>query len=420
MENSETTVLLTEGFFKKCEKSLLPYLQYRNINKDIRTWVLDIFQGNTGFFWGIQIFIPIIGRIYQVPVQKQIVRNDDWIASFDIFDCHGTIVSQNELPSQINVTITAIQGLQCYAEIASSNSGLSHESEKVERIFYSSHGTTILLDNFFDTGMLLAQDAWANEKMPIHYLLHMPTDNFLHSDSFPVVPRILSKDAWSFCMLCDNCNGNGKITCEKCDGNGYIKCKKCQGTGYIECKNCNGTGGRWTCSKCGGSGQLSCDHCYGTGKITCKKCGGSGDHYSARGNRYDCSACNGTGRWECRACRGHGSIECFVCKGKGSGHCHVCDGQGQLQCNSCNGSGSVTCSRCEGTGNIDCWVCQGTGRIFVHPDFRNKQFLRKHNEEETVIPATKVFLFDSQSQKVILLNGFWAALKKGVFHRICG
>lgn len=439
IKNSETNVLLTDGFFKRCEKSLIPYLQYRNIKKDARQWMQEVLQGSSGFFWGVRISVPVEGNIYSVSVQKQIARDDGWVASFTLFDCHGSITSPQAQPSQINVLITGIQGNQCFADLHSSGCPVSHESVEEERIFYSSQGTTVLLDDFFDTGMLQVQDVWPNEKLPINYLLRMPTDNFLRYDSFPVIPRILAEDACSFCMSCENCDGDGEVTCDKCEGSGQVECRKCSGDGHVECRKCNGTGGHWTCSKCGGSGTLTCDHCGGSGSIECKrcggsgevdckKCGGSGDHYSAAGNRYDCSACDGTGKWECRscngsgewdckACGGNGHIQCFVCKGRGSGHCNVCDGDGQLQCNVCGGSGSVECSACEGNGNIECWVCQGDGRLFVRPDFRNKKFVRKYKEEETDIPVSDVFLYDSQSDEELPLEGFWEQLKEETMQR---
>ena len=412
-----TSVLLTKLFFDRCEKILLPYLKYRNIKKDVKQWILEVFQGNSGFFWCVRITVPVAGNVYSVSAQKQIASDDGWISSFALFDCHGSIVTKKEMSSKFNVLVTEVQGNHCFAELCESDSTTSHDYVEEERIFYSSQGTTVLLDDFFDTGMIQALDVWPNEKLPIDFLLRMPTDNFLRSDWFPVVPRILVDGTCSFCMPCNNCEGEGKVTCDTCEGTGEVQCKKCTGTGHVECRKCNGTGGHWTCSKCGGLGRLDCDRCWGRGKITCKKCGGSGDHYSAKGNRYDCSACGGSGYWECRTCRGAGEIQCFVCKGRGSGHCNVCDGDGLLQCNLCEGHGSVDCPSCKGEGNIKCWVCQGDGRLSVRPDFRNKKFVRKYKDEETDIPISDVFLYDSQNEETIPLEGSWGALKEETMRR---
>lgn len=388
-KNNQNIVLLTEVFFKKCERNLLPYLQYRNINVDVRQWVQEILQDNTGFFWGARITTPVEGNVYNVPVQRQIAGEDGWISTFSVFDCRGTLITPYEIPSQIKIKVLSVQGPQCRAELCESDCAVSQKHSTAECVLYTSRGTTVLLNDFFDTGMLLAQDVWPNEKLPFDYLLRMPSDNFLRRDSFPIIPKVISKDECSFCTTCHNCEGEGEVACDKCDG-----------TGQVECRRCEGTGGHWTCEKCGGSGRLECDRCDGRGEIDCKKCGGSGDHYSAKGYRYDCSACNGTGKWECRRCGGDGEIECYVCKGRGSGHCGAC-----------GGSGSLECSACEGEGNVQCWVCQGDGRLFVHADFQNKKFSRRNKDEDEVdIPTKNVFIYDPQTDESIKLTGCWKSL----------
>ena len=390
----ETSILLFKDFFKRCEKNLSPYLKFRNIKKDVTQWILDVFQANSGFFWYVPITVPIVDNIYHVSIQKQKKGDDGWHSFFNLFDCRGKLDTKNEVPSQIDIKILSVQGLWCRAELCEGNSGNpSHAQIEQVGIFYTSQGTTVLLDDFWGTGMLQAVDAWPNEQLPINYLLRMPTDNFLWKESFPIIPRIVSDEHCDFCMICDNCEGDGTVTCDKCDG-----------SREIDCPRCGGTGGHWTCDKCNGRGKLDCDRCGRSGKVECKKCGGSGDHYSARGNRYDCSACNGSGTWKCRACDGDGEIECFVCKGRGSGHCNVCEG-----------SGSVECRACEGKGDIKCWVCKGDGRLIVQ--LKNNQFVRKYKGEETEIPVSDVFLYDSQSEEEFQLEGFWEQLKEETLRR---
>ena len=392
----ETSILLFKNFFERCEKNLSPYLKFRNIKKDVTQWMLDVFQADSGFFWCVPIITPVVGNVYSVSIQKQKESADGWCSYFNIFDSRGVLITENEIPSQVNIKVLSAQGLRCSAELyEEKNVTLSHEQVEEVGILYSAQGTTILLDDFFGTGMLQAKKAWPSEQLPINYLLRMPTDNFLWKESFPIIPRIVSDEHCYFCMTCENCEGDGTVTCVKCDGNGEIECPRCEGTG-----------GHWTCDECNGRGRLDCDRCGGSGEVECKKCGGSGDYYSAKGNRYDCRACNGSGSWKCRACNGDGEIECFVCKGRGSGHCNVCDG-----------SGSVECRACGGEGNIECWVCKGDGRLFVRPDFKNNQFVRKYKDEETAIPIPDVFLYDSENDEEIQLRGFWGTLKDETLRR---
>lgn len=49
-------------------------------------------------------------------------------------------------------------------------------------------------------------------------------------------------------VLCQDCDGTGKVTCGVCDGTGESPynpghdCTSCKGTGEVECSNCDGTG----------------------------------------------------------------------------------------------------------------------------------------------------------------------------------
>ena len=83
----ESSKLLFKLFFDRCEKNLLPYLKYRNIKKDIRQWITEMFMGDTGFFWGVQVFQPVVGNIYKVSTEKIRANADGLFYSFNIFDC---------------------------------------------------------------------------------------------------------------------------------------------------------------------------------------------------------------------------------------------------------------------------------------------------------------------------------------------
>ena len=284
----ETSILLFKNFFERCEKNLSPYLKFRNIKKDVTQWILDVFQAESGFFWCVPIITPVAGNVYSVSIQKQKESADGWCSYYNIFDSRGVLVTENEIPSQVNIKVLSVQGLRCSAELyVEKNVTLSHEQVEEVGIFYSAQGTTILLDDFFGTGMLQAKEAWPSEQLPINYLLRMPTDNFLWKESFPIIPRIVSDEHCYFGMTCENCEGSGSV--------------------------------------------------------------------------------------ECRACGGEG--------------------------------------------NIECWVCKGDGRLFVRPDFKNNQFVRKYKDEETEIPVSDVFLYDSQSEEEVKLEGFWEQLKDETLKR---
>ena len=416
--NQVTSVLLFKLFFDRCEKKLLPYLKYRNIKKDVRQWVTEMFMGDTGFFWGVQVFQPVVGNIYKVSTEKIKINADGLFYSFNVFDCRGTLEVNREIPSQINIKVTSVKGGQCFAELLEGNCTTSSEKYENTLVFYTAYGTTILLDCFFDTGMLQALDVWPNEKLPINYLLRMPSDDFLRKDFFPVVPRIVADDKCSFCMMCENCDGDGDVTCDKCDGSGEVDCPRCEGTGgHWTCDKCNGRG-KLDCDRCDSSGEVECKICGGSGEVECKKCGGSGDHYSARGNRYDCSACNGSGTWACNACSGSGTRTCRACDGDGEITCFVCKGRGSGHCNVCEGSGSVECRACEGEGKVECWVCKGNGRLLVCPDFKNNQFVRKYKDKETAMSVSNVFLYDPETEETCPVDGDGDILKEEVFRRI--
>ena len=415
--NQVTSILLFKLFFDRCEKNLLPYLKYRNIKKDVRQWVTEMFIGDTGFFWGVQVLQPVVGNIYKVSTEKIKENADGLFYSFNIFDCRGTLKVNREIPSQINIKVTSVKGGQCSAELLEGNCTATSEKYENTLVFYTSHGTTILLDCFFDTGMLQALDVWPNEELPINYLLRMPSDDFLRKDFFPVLPRIVADDKCSFCMTCENCDGDGDVTCDKCDGSGEVDCPRCEGTGgHWTCDKCNGRG-KLDCDRCDGSGEVECKKCGGSGEVECKKCGGSGDHYSARGNRYDCSACNGSGTWACNACGGSGARTCRACDGDGEITCFVCKGRGSGHCNVCEGSGSVECRACEGEGKVECWVCKGNGRLLVRPDFKNNQFVRKYKDKETAMPVSDVFLYDPETEEMCPIDGEGTILKEEVARR---
>ena len=358
--NQVTSVLLFKLFFDRCEKKLLPYLKYRNIKKDVRQWVTEMFMGDTGFFWGVQVFQPVVGNIYKVSTEKIKINADGLFYSFNVFDCRGTLEVNREIPSQINIKVTSVKGGQCFAELLEGNCTTSSEKYENTLVFYTAYGTTILLDCFFDTGMLQALDVWPNEKLPINYLLRMPSDDFLRKDFFPVVPRIVADDKCSFCMTCKNCDGDGDVICEKCDGSGEVECRRCEGTGTITLP-----------SK----------------EVTCRKCDGSG------------SFGNGD-RWKCD---GSGTIEIP---------------ERDIDCTNCEGTGTKECNQCDGDGNIDCWVCQGTGRLFIRTDFRSKKFIRKYKDEETEIPISDVFLYDPETEETCPVDGDGDILKEEVFRRI--
>ena len=415
--NQVTSILLFKLFFDCCEKNLLPYLKYRNIKKDVRQWITEMFMGDTGFFWGVQVFQPVVGNIYKVSTEKIKENADGLFYSFNIFDCRGTLKVNREISSQINIKVIAVKGGLCSAELFEENCTPSSEKYENTLVFYTSHGTTILLDCFFDTGMLQALEVWPNEELPINYLLRMPSDDFLRKDFFPVVPRIVADDKCSFCMTCENCDGDGDVTCDKCDGSGEVDCQRCEGTGgHWTCDKCNGRG-KLDCDRCDGSGEVECKKCGGSGEVECKKCGGSGDHYSARGNRYDCSACNGSGTWACNACSGSGTWTCRACDGDGEITCFVCKGRGSGHCNVFEGSGSVKCRACEGEGKVECWVCKGNGRLFVRPDFKNNQFVRKYKDKETAMPVSDVFLYDPETEESCPIDGDGNVLKEEVVRR---
>lgn len=66
------------------------------------------------------------------------------------------------------------------------------------------------------------------------------------------------------------------------------------------CTDCEGRG-YFTCTRCGGSGGGSCSSCDGKGKkvVTWYS---NGDWGEVSYSSYDCSSCNGRGRYDCSSC----------------------------------------------------------------------------------------------------------------------
>lgn len=269
-----TPVLLTFRFFNRCQKALEPYLKFRNIKKSNEEWMLDVFQAETGFFWGFPVRKPMEGDVYEVSIEKSFPdeENGGFISLFRLFDCMGDLVTTQKPQSSVFIKVKYVQGDRCKGELVSKNTGSSQRFQDGEFIFYTSHGTTVLLDDFMGTGMVEAVNVWPNEKLPISYLVRMPKDRAEEGNAIVLLPKLVSTGHCDFCTACFNCNGKTTVTCDKCNGTGEMECKKCHGTG---------------------------------------------DYYNASGNRYDCNNCNGTGKKSCYRCQGDGELDCWVCQGSG-------------------------------------------------------------------------------------------------------
>ena len=90
-------------------------------------------------------------------------------------------------------------------------------------------------------------------------------------------------------QVCEECNGDGRLSCENCNGNGYVPCDNCDGEGTQECETCGGGGevDGEGCEDCGGDGDIDCPVCDNESTISCSQCDGSGDS--------PCETCDETG-----------------------------------------------------------------------------------------------------------------------------
>ena len=196
--------------------------------------------------------------------------------------------------------------------------------------------------------------------------------------------------------VCQECQGEGKVTCPHCHG--HRDCPKCNGNGTVPCRSCGGGG---SCKKCKGSGEITCSQCGGSGNgphymnesraRTCSKCHGSG--------RVHCPNCNGGGH--CQHCHGRGEVTCGECDG--TRRCKKCDGQGTITCGHCDGSGN--CPTCNGHGRVTCRRCQGTGFYQQYIGYKSQG-------------VTKYFLFSgSRNIKDALADSVGTVLYNDVYKR---
>ncbi len=158
---------------------------------------------------------------------------------------------------------------------------------------------TLVLDTLPGKDCLVAVAVWANETLPMDFLLQRPEK--LWSPSTPGIdPLVFGNNDVTFATQCAICDGSGTLECEKCQASGWLPCERCDSQGYFKCQSCGGTGvykARKTCSKCGGSGAFVGRN----GKVvgSCNPCGGRGVF-----EQLDCNRCSGAGRITCRTCQG--------------------------------------------------------------------------------------------------------------------
>ena len=239
-----TPVLLTFRFFNRCQKALEPYLKYRNIKKSNEEWMLDVFHAETGFFWGLPVRKPVEGDLYEVSIEKVFPDEEGggFHSLFRLFDCMGDLITTQKPQSSVLVKVKSIQGDRCKVELSSKKTGSSQRSQDGEFIFYTAHGTTVLLDDFMGTGMIEAVNVWPNERLPVSYLVRMPQDLSEDGNAFLPLPKLVSTGHCDFCTTCVNCNGKTRVTCDKCNGAGNVNCYRCQGEGELDCWVCQGSG----------------------------------------------------------------------------------------------------------------------------------------------------------------------------------
>ncbi len=87
-------------------------------------------------------------------------------------------------------------------------------------------------------------------------------------------------------VRCTACEGTGLVACANCNGTGQITCPTCGGTGKhryyranLDVANTCSTPSNphdLICEPCNGTGKIACTACNGKGKTQCKYCGGDG------------------------------------------------------------------------------------------------------------------------------------------------
>lgn len=115
-----------------------------------------------------------------------------------------------------------------------------------------------------------------------------------------------------------------KVMCETCEGQGRMTCGECHGERKV------------TCGKCNGAGVTKCHTCWGKGR---EKCNHNGLFYGEGEGKKRCPKCNNTDEITCTKCHGAGEVRCSKCSGKGEVKCGTCDGTGIVTCDDCEGRG---------------------------------------------------------------------------------
>lgn len=146
-------------------------------------------------------------------------------------------------------------------------------------------------------------------------------------------------------VMCEPCEGAGKIACSLCRAAGTLTCEACEGRGSNPCTTCNATG------------EVTCRTCKGMRTVVTQK---ERKVYDEETNSSRTEHVQETAT--CGACNGAGVTKCGKCNGRTTITCATCHGQKTIPCTRCNGSGSLPCEACEGQGRrhyvarIDCVI----------------------------------------------------------------
>src|SRR5205823_1305109 len=110
----------------------------------------------------------------------------------------------------------------------------SGEPERHVLLALTSREVTLFCDRLPGKDCLVAVGVWANEVLPMAFLLQRP-EQFLPLRLGELAVEALPRDERGFAVGCRECDASGEVDCKRCDGSGIFKpradCNRCQGRG---------------------------------------------------------------------------------------------------------------------------------------------------------------------------------------------
>jgi hypothetical protein len=279
-----TTLFLDENVLETFQRRVVPVLAARAIpSPGEPAEFLPRLLADRPRLWTVEVQRPEVGSAYEVEFSQQ-----------GFPEIHDARAFVPDLPRDClgkrTVRVTAVYALSARCELTAA-AGPPRPGTPHTLLAFSCREVTLLADVLPGKDCLFAVALWANELLPLAFLLQRP-EQLVPLEGGALAPAVLGRDRLGFATVCERCGGSCKLGCDHCGGTGIFKprcpCPRCGGLRYYQrvdrpCRACHGQGF---------FPQQNCNACQGLRVITCFVCKGSGRgfvHFSSRDGRFTTS-----------------------------------------------------------------------------------------------------------------------------------